>query len=221
MRYAALALALTAAVPATARAQLVDEGRFTISRNGAPVGREEFTIRREGAGTAAVLVAYATVTLDGRRLSPALRTDPSGAPLAYQVEVRTGTSVEEKLSGQVGRGRFSARVKTPAGEAAKEYIVADGALILDDNVFHQYYFVARRGAGTIPVVLPRRNVQVFLRVTAAGADRVMVAGTPLAAQRLVLTGPEGARTIWVDEQGRVLKVALADGTVALRDAPPG
>lgn len=221
MRFASLAaLALAATLPAIAPAQVVDEGSFTISRGGTPIGREEFTIRRDGAGAGSVLVAYATVTLDGRRLSPALRADQSGSPLAYQVEVRTGTTLEEKLSGQVGRGRFSSRVRTPAGEAAKEYIVADGALILDENVFHQYYFVARRERGTVPVVIPRRNVQVFMRVTPAGPDRVTVGGTAITARRFELSGPEGTRTIWVDGDGRVLKVALSNGTVALRDSPP-
>jgi hypothetical protein len=42
------------------------------------------------------------------------------------------------------------------------------------------------------------------------------------ATRLEVTEPDGrVRTIWVDAQGRVLRVAgTADGVVAQRDDPP-
>jgi hypothetical protein len=135
-----------------------------------------------------------------------------------------GGVVRERLRAIVGRGRISAQVKTAKGESTKEYIVADGALVLDDNVFHQYYFLARRasGAATVPVVIPQRNTQVVMRVSTQGNDAVSVAGRAINARVLVLTEPGGAtRHIWVDDQGRVLKVALdARGITATRDEPP-
>ena len=224
---AILATALPAA-PLASQVATVDEGSFSISHNGAPAGREEFSIRRTPGGEGgAVYVASATVSYDGRRLSPALRADATGSPLAYQVEVRVGSEVQERLTGQVGRGRFSALTKTPRGESAKEYVVSDGALILDDDVFHQYFFVAqsaRAGGTTIPVVVPRRNAQLAMRVEERGSEEVTVGGRTLTARHLVLR--EGAvggveRDVWVDAQGRVLKVSIASrGIVALRDEPP-
>ncbi|HET7458146.1 MAG TPA: hypothetical protein VFJ74_10890 [Gemmatimonadaceae bacterium] len=230
MRNTVLSAAILASLPAAplaAQVATIDEGSFTISRNGAAVGREEFSIRRTPAGEGgAVYVASATVSYDGRRLSPALRADAAGSPLAYQVEVRVGSEVQERLTGQVGRGRFSALTKTPRGESAKEYVVSDGALILDDDVFHQYFFVAhsaRAGGATVPVVVPRRNAQLSMRIDERGAESVTVGGRALDARHLVLHegagGPE--RDVWVDAQGRVLKVAIASrGVVALRDEPP-
>jgi hypothetical protein len=214
--------------PAAAQVTVVDEGSFTISRGGSPVGRETFTIRRTPGPGGAVYVANATVDVDATRISPALRADNSFSPLAYQLEVREGAAVRERLKGLVGRGRFSAQVKTPTGESTKEYIVSDGALVLDDDVFHQYYFLAQRvqqlgtGGGTVPVVIPRRNTQQVMRVRVQGDEQVVVGGKALEARHLVLTEPGGsARQIWVDAQGRVLKVSLdARGIVALRDDPP-
>lgn len=197
----------------------VDEGSFTITRGGERIGREDFVIRRN----ADVLVASATVTINDHRLSPALQTSAEGAPMRYQVEVRTGNEVQERLSGQIGRGRFSARVKTPRGESAKEYVVSDGALVLDDEVFHQYYFLAKGShSGAVPVVIPRRNIQVSMRVESRGEERVTIGGTAVAARHLVLTEPDGgARHVWVDGEGRVLKVTLEErGITALRDEPP-
>jgi hypothetical protein len=211
------------ALPASAQVAVVDEGSFTISHNGNRIGREEFAIRRTPNPGGDVLVANATVVYTDRRLSPALQTDAAGAPLRYQVEVSVGADVQERLQGRVGRGRFSAQLRTPRGESAREYVVADGALILDDDVFHQYYFLARAGrTGSVPVVVPRRNVQLAMRVENEGADAVTIGGNRVTATRYVMTEPDGAtRRIWVDAQGRVLKVTLEGrGITATRDEPP-
>jgi hypothetical protein len=169
-----------------------------------------------------VLTGTATVAYQDRRLAPALRTDPKGAPLAYQVEIRVGPEVLESLRGQIGRGRFSARVRTPGGESAKEYIVSDGAVILDDEVFHQYYFLGMGGhTGSVPVVVPRRNVQLTMRVEGGGgSETVEIGGTRVAARHLEVHDPGGTiRHVWLDSQGRVLKVTI-NGTTATRDELP-
>lgn len=230
MRYLSLLSATLLAVPSPSPAQVsvVDEGTFTITRDGQRIGHETFTIRKTAGPGGDVYVASATVDVDTQRLSPALRADDSFAPLAYQLEVRSGDEVQERLKGLVGRGRFSAQVKTPRGESTKEYVVSDGALVLDDDVFHQYYFLAQRAGrlggagGTVPVVIPRRNTQVVMRVKLVGPDRVTIGGRAIAARHLVLAEPGGAtRQIWVDDAGRVLKVSLdARGLTATRDEPP-
>ena len=176
------AVALSLALPSVAVAQVttVDEGSFTITRGGTKpadrIGQESFTIRRTSGPGGDVVVANATVTFDTEHLAPALRTDTSFSPLAYQVEVRKGTDVE-RLRGRIGGGRFSAQLKNAKGESSKEYIVSDGALILDDDIFHQYYFLvqrARGGSATIPVVIPRRNTQETMRVQAGANEQVRV-----------------------------------------------
>ena len=224
MRYASLVWFALAASPLAGSAQaVIDQGSFTIFRGDTRVGREEFTIRREGGGGGGTTVAFATVSYDDQRVAPALRTTESGRPVAYQVEVAVGSEVTERLRGEIGMGRFSGRVRTPRGESGKEYVVSDGALVLDDDVFHQYYFVAQGNrTGSIPVVIPRRNVQVTMRVESQGSERVTIGGTTIESRHLVLHETDGgARHIWVDAEGRVLKVSLdARGLVAVRDRPP-
>lgn len=215
--------AVLLASPAAAQVATVDEGSFTITRGGGTVGREEFSIRLTPGGEGGVYVASATIAYDDRRLSPALRADNGGSPLAYQVDVRTGSEVQERLTGQVGRGRFSAQTKTPRGESTREYVVSDGALILDDDVFHQYFFIAlRRRTGSVPVVIPRRNAQLTMNVQERGTEQVTVGGRPIEARHLVLREPgAGDRDVWVDARNRVLKVSIPSrGIVATRDDPP-
>lgn len=224
---AALGLAWTFTPTAHARgqgAQIVDQGSFTILVGNQRTGREDFRIEGTPGATGGLeYVARATVVYGDRRLMPALRSDSTGAPSEYQYESRGTTSGTERWSGKITRGRVSARINNARGESAKEYIVTDGALILDDDVFHQYFFVARRsGAASLPVVIPRRNSQLVLRVTAAGSERLTIGTRDIEARRLILTEPSGAtRELWADAAGRVLKVAIPSrNLVALRDDPP-
>ncbi|HPV76867.1 MAG TPA: hypothetical protein PLX31_18310 [Gemmatimonadaceae bacterium] len=219
----ALLIVSATALPAQS-AQIIDQGSFTITVANQRTGREDFRIEgTPGASGALEYVARATVVFGDRRLTPALHSDSMGAPSDYQIESRGTTTGSERWSGKITRGRVSARINNARGESAKEYIVTDGALILDDDVFHQYYFLARRSNDArIAIVVPRRNAQLVLTVSSAGADRVTIGTKDLEARHIVLTEPSGAtRDVWVDAKGRVLKVAIpARNLVAQRDDPP-
>lgn len=225
MRLFASAALLTAnvVVPAAGAqsTRTVDRGSFTISENGQRVGREDFTISVAPRGDVVEYIATATVTYGDRRLNPELRTDSAGVAVSYRVEAREADAAPERWQGTIVRGRVSARIQTPRGQSAREYIVADGAIVLDDDVFHQYYFVAQ-AEGTLTVMLPRRNTQIRVQVARAGREPVRIGGQEIQATRLVLTEPGGAqREIWVDTRGRVLRVAIpARNLVAVRDDPP-
>ena len=223
----ALYCALAAGVPpglAGAQVVTIDEGTFTVTRGAQRIGREDFSIRRTpGPEGVPVIVATATAVYGDRRLSPALRANADGLPLAYQVDVQVGTETRERFRGQAGRGRFSATMRTPSGDSSKEYVVTDGAIILDDDIFHQYYFLARRAPGApVAVVVPRRNVQVAVTIESQGAEAVTIGGRSLSATHLLVRERGGgARDIWVDSEGRVLRVRLADRNIeALRDDAP-
>jgi len=215
---------VTPALVGAQSAQIIDQGSFTIMVGNQRVGREDFRIEgTPGSSGALEYVARATVVFGDRRLMPALHSDSLGRPSDYQIESRGTTTGSERWSGKISRGRVSARINNARGESAKEYIVTDGALILDDDVFHQYFFLARRTAGTsVTIVVPRRNAQLVLRVATTGTETVSIGTKELEGRHLVLTEPDGAtREAWVDGRGRVLKVAIpARNLVALRDDPP-
>ncbi len=224
-----LVAAVLVAAPLSLAAQVstADEGTFTITRDGARIGREEFRIVRQPVAGGVEYVARGLGAYGDRRISSALQTDAAGAPLRYQVDVKNGTDTESRLTGQIMHGRFSMQVRTSRGEAASEYATGDGAVLVDDELFHQYYFLPlgnRLGAATqVPVVAPRRNAQGTVRVARAGAESVSVGGETIAATRYLFSGVGGTeRVVWVDTGGRVLKVAVpAQNLIALRDDPPG
>ena len=210
--------------PLLAQVTMVDEGSFTVTLNRVRIGREEFSIRSAPGPNATILfVAQASAVYDDQRLFPALSTLPSGTPVSYQVEVRRGTDVEQRWSGSFGAGRVSARITTPRRDAVREFLVADGALLLDEGIYHQFFFIARRrGPSSLLVIAARRNRQELLRVVDRGSQTVDIGGQPLAATTFLATGPDGVeRQVWVDGEGRVLKVFVAaQGLMALRDDPP-
>jgi hypothetical protein len=201
----------------------LDEGSFTITVNGERVGREDFRIRTTPGSNGPEVVATASVSYANRRILPQMRGDSTGAPSQYVVQVKEGPGVDESVTGIVGRGRVSASVKNARGESANEFVVSQGALVIDDDVFHQYYFITRRKAvGPVSVIVPRRNTQVTMRVADAGADKLTIGGTTVEARHYTIADPGGAdREVWADASGRLLKVAIPSrGVVALRDDPP-
>ena len=210
--------------PAPTQPATVDEGSFTITRGGSPVGREQFRIMSTPGIDGDILKSQATVSLEGRTISTSYVTDEKGAPQSYSVEVREGGAVAERATGSGRPGRISVDAQSSTSRSAKEYVASAGVLVFDDDVFHQYYFLAKRGVGSgrVPVVFPRRNVQEAMRVRQGGSDPVVIAGRAVPATKLVLQEPDGAeREIWVDGEKRVLKVAVPSRQiVAVRDAPP-
>ena len=219
--------ALVATVMASSLSSQVttlDEGSFTITLNGERVGREDFRIRTTPGGNGPEVVATASVFYGTRRVLPQMRGDSAGVPFGYVVEVKEGPTVTERVDGGVGRGRVSTHVKTSRGESANEFLVSAGAIVIDDDVFHQYYFITRRKSplGSVPVIVPRRNTQVTMRVSDSGTEKLTIGGTTIDARRFTVADPGGAdREVWADASGRLLKVAIpSKGIVALRDDPP-
>ena len=225
-------VALVAALawaPASASAQAVtvDEGEFRILVDGQEAGTESFSIRRSGSGADAQIIATAEIQMqvpEGRvDLRPALQASGQAmAVSAYQVKV-SGYQQEE-IYVTLGDRRFRTQIRTERGEQEREYRAAEGTLLLDSGVAHQYYFVNLRfpsEGGRVPVIVPREGRQFTLTVTVVGATTVEIGGTTLTARHLRLEGNGGPREVWVDEEGRVLRVRHPDaGYEAIRTATP-
>jgi hypothetical protein len=223
MRTLLLASVVALGLPARAafaQVALVDEGSFTVTRDGR-TGREDFRIVRTPASGTTMLVANGTAVLGNSRTVVALRTDTAGAPIAFQLEGREAGEVRERITAQVGRDRLATRSQTPHGESAREYFLREGMIILDEGEVHQYYFLTRLGRDSVTVVLPRRNEIAQFRVRSTGEDSVEIAGTRVVARRYVVSDTTGERQVWTDAAGRVLRVeAPALGLTAVRDALP-
>ena len=212
---AAIAACTIISVSADARTVTLDEGSFRLSIAGKEVGTETFSIRQSGAGEGAVIIAVGRVVLDGsgraQELSSELQVGGrSLRPAAYEVRVQGNGA--ERITGRVVGSRFSAQIVSAAGESMREYLAGDGAVLADEGVAHHYYFLAKRldaGATRIPIIIPRQNRQVTAQVSAAGSERIAVAGQSIDARKINVAPAGGtARTVWVDAEGRVLRLEI-------------
>jgi hypothetical protein len=201
--------------PARAQTGAEDEGTFEILVNDRPVGTEQFSIRQVGVGTNAEFVATGRVQVllpsGSLDLTPSLRSRGLQAdPVVYEVTV--GGDAPRRIVGNVGSGRFTAKIMTPSGEQLREYVASSGATILDEGVAHHYYFVARRTRnGRIPILIPRENRQVMAQISDRGEETLTIAGARVTLYHLVVA-PEGGeeRHVWVDALGRVIRVSIPD-----------
>lgn len=226
----ALMAGSTAAVtPLQAQESVADEGTFVLTRSGDVVGTERFTIRRTRRREEVRLIATGQVELElasgSRRISPALEVaGPQMRVTAYQVRVSGDQQTDIYLS-QVDR-RFQAKVVTPRGEELREFRSVPAAVVLDQEVAHQYFLLAARlgsaGSATVPVIVPRTGEQFELSVTDAGTEAVEIAGTSVEARRLDVESARLRASVWLDGANRVLRVIdRSDGLRAEREEPPG
>jgi hypothetical protein len=211
-----------------AQTQTLDEGTFRILVDDSEVGMETFAIRQSGSGADAVVIANGRIVLDAGRGGQEVQSNVQLAggslrPALYDVEVRGGDA--QRINARVAGSRVSARISSPAGENMREYLVSEGAVLVDEGVAHHYYFLVRRvtEGGTVPVVVPRISRQVSTKVTRKGTEQVAVAGAQLSATRYLVepAGSAAAAHVWADAEGRILRVEVpARKMVAVRTARP-
>jgi hypothetical protein len=215
------------ALPAAAQTGASDAGTFLISVGGRQVGTEEFNIVQTGIGANSEVVATGRVRVQlptgTVELTPRLRaTGFQATPVSYEVTVGGG-SAPRRVIVTVASGRVSARTLTSAGEQMREYLASPDAIVLDDGLAHQYYFLARRlRNGKIPIIIPRENRQVMATVSGQGEEQVQIGDQRVSLFHLVVTPADGdERHVWVDALGRVIKVQIpARNYVAVRSEIP-
>jgi hypothetical protein len=203
---------------------ILDQGTFIVSRNGTTIGRESFRVLRAPGPGGQMLRATGQSAIGDERAETTLGTDSLGVPLSYDNKVYTRGELTNRVRGLSSRpGRFSVFLQTKGGESAREYVLNNGALLMDDGVFHHFYFIPIASSHDhVLVIAPRSGQQERFALQDLGADPVRVATKQVDARHLALKGADGeSRDVWVDDKGRLLKVALpAHGLVALRDELP-
>jgi hypothetical protein len=223
----AAACALTTATSAAGQTVRIDEGTFRLLVGGREVGVETFTIRQNGVGADAVIIAQGRVALQADGGSEVIaNVQLAGAalrPVAYDLELRGEGA--RRIRGSVSGSRASARTTSSSGETMREYLVTEGAVVVDDGVAHHNHFLAMRaaaGATTTPILNPRESRQLQATLRLAGEEDTSAGGSTVRARRLEVQPAGGdARTVWIDAEGRVLRVEIpARGYVAVRTTLP-
>jgi hypothetical protein len=218
-----LATLAALAVPAHAQNVVLDEGTFRLTRADREIGTETFTIRRIGQGPDAHVIANAVIELDlpsGReQVRPLLQSAPDLSVVKYELEVSgpAPTAIAVELQGR----RFVARTRTPSGQQEREFRATPGAVLLEDGVAHQYWFLSQLAEGAdVTVLVPRSGHQHRVVVRSARDEAIGLGGTQVQARHVTLEIDGGTHDVWYDADGRVLKVVVpATGFGAERTNP--
>lgn len=207
----------------------LDVGSFTISVNGQRVGREQFSIQQVVTNDGATLEVRSEAAVGDTRTALRLEADSAGTPVRYSIEERRGAEQTLRLGGQRVRGRFATLARSVAGEAAREYLLRPGAVVVEDDGVVQYALLVRRrglaaGTGvTLPSLTPVANAQGAVRVVLeAASDTVVIAGARRVAKRYrIVTATGDVRLVWAEGEGQLLRLSIpARGLDAVRDDVP-
>lgn len=224
-----LLLLPTAWLGAQAPAGRLDVGSFTLSVNGQRVGREQFSVQFVTTNDGGTIEVRSESAMGDTRTALRLEADSAGTPVRYSVEARSGAEQTLRLGGQRLRGRFATLARSSTGEAAREYLLRPGAVVVEDDGVVQYALLLRRrtmaeGSGiTLPSLTPVANSQGAVRVVLeAAVDTVIVAGARRVARRYrIVTANGEVRLVWAEGDGLLLRLSIpARGLEALRDDVP-
>jgi len=112
---------------------------------------------------------------------------------------------------------------TASGEAQREFPASDRTVLLEREVVLLYYLLGPWADASEPVTItvldPRTSRQTRMRVIPSGRETVRVGMTQIEAAWLRLEGGDGERHVWIDDQGRVLRVRLPDAGFLARRVP--
>lgn len=193
-----------------------DEGVLVVRIDTLDVARETYAFGpgRLTSGAPGWILA-ATTRYDRARpivvLSPTLEIADDSLPVTLQFDVANPREPQRVL-GQLGRGRFTVRTLARSVERAREYPLRAPALVLDDSVFALYEvagWFARAEPSTITAVVARSERRETLTLFDSGGTAVVVQGrSRTLRQVLVIGGANELVRLWLDERGRLVRLAI-------------
>src|SRR5467141_3408225 len=152
-----------------------DKGKLTIKLDGQTVGREDFEIAPSGAGWR----AKGTTDIKpsegpASKISGTLTLQPDGAPISYE-----WTAQAEKTNGAhilFANGVAKITLEMQGARPFEQTLSFNTPLVavLDNNLYHQYAVLARvydwskRGAQTLPVIIPQELTPGTITVESTG-----------------------------------------------------
>src|SRR6266404_2872966 len=180
---AATALAILACAALTLAAQknsstlfAQDKGKLTIKLDGQTVGHEDFEIAPSGAGWRAKGTADIKPPQGAAsRISGTLTLQSDGAPISYEWSAQA-----EKTNGAhiiFANGTAKITLEMQGARPFEQTLSFNTPLVavLDNNLYHQYAVLARvydwskRGAQTLPVLIPQELTPGTITVESTGS----------------------------------------------------
>ncbi len=207
----------------------LDEGTFVVREDTVEVARESFRLNhgrlaRGGIGwTLATTIRY-----DRSRplvvLAPILDVTTDTLPATLQYDVADPRQ-PVRILGELGRGRFTVRFVARATERAREFPAGGRPVVLDDSVFALYLFAAWRAAAQpapLTAIVPRGLRRDAVEVQDLGSAPTTLNHSLATLRHITLTGgPNLVVHLWLDTNGRLMKVEIPSRRLSAERTPAG
>ena len=195
-----------------------DHGVFVLQVAGQQIGTENFEIRSRGGQVEARAEIKIHVTQNGKsadfRTFPDLVLTPALDPVSYTWSQKGPQS--SRISINFTGSPVRVRYHTVNGrQDDRAFSLPHDVVILDDNVINQYELVARRymltpgGKRTFQAFTPQEALPGTITVRSEGTESLELNGHKQTCQRLLLSTSLAQISLWVDKQGRLLRMERA------------
>lgn len=205
----------------------VAQGVLVVREDTVEIARETFRLTSSPSRGDTSSTLSTTIRYDRSRpivvLNPVLVIGGDSLPRTLQYDVADARGRRTVLA-QFGRGRVTVREVSPGVERAREYHAAGRTVILDDSVFALYVVAAWFAAPTpvsVTAIFPRQGRRETLTVQDDGVLATTVNRDPARLRRVTIVGgASGTVHVWMDDDGRPLKVEIP-GRRVLAELLPG
>ena len=213
----ALSCLLLAAPGSAQEDRQLDGGTFEHFVGASYAGTETFAVRRRGDD----VIAVGRITREGgpgtlQSLEVGFRVDGLGRLVRYELHTREGPPLHVVVNRTGSRLRVT--TASPEGERVTEFQAAGSLLVLETEIAHHYYELARllREAAeprdlALEALVPSEGRKVPVRVMALSRDTVSVGDAPVASTRYELRLGDETTYLWIaTSNGRITRVATPD-----------
>jgi len=195
----------------------LDGGTFEHFVGGSYAGAETFAVRQRGDD----VIAVGRITREGgpgtlQALEVGFRLDGLGRLVRYELHTREGPAMHVVVNRTGSRLRVT--TATPEGERVTEFQASGSLLVLEREIAHHYYELARLLRETaeprslaLEALVPSEGRKVALRVTNLSRDTVSVGDAQVASTRYELRLGDETTYLWIaTSNGRITRVASPD-----------
>jgi hypothetical protein len=199
-------------------AQQLDAGQMELLSGGRRVSVESFRVWRAGGVLNAVANLESSGAVGGSALQVGLQLGADQRPSSYRLEEAGGST---RVQGQWTIDRAQLHITSPEGERWKELPSEGMSTVLERGVAHHYLVLVqmlRDSPGSrVIIIVPSLGERTSARLAGEQRDDVTIGDRTVVATRYDLEVGPGRQSVWLDAEGRLLRVSDPGGAIeALR-----
>ena len=198
---------------------------YEYTLDGQPLGTDSFTVESvEETGGRTIITCHTSLDLTGRKVEGTIRLDGAGHPISFTSKGQAG-AVEYTIDCAFTAGQVIEKATQGAQKFDKTVELPEEVYLLETNNFGGYALLlpaVPREAGaklSFKVFLPSRMQLFPVQIRVGEVETIEVGGRQRQGRRNDLNIAGTPLTVWVDEEGRILREEEAGGRMVVELRP--